>query len=97
MALRREVVDFVRAHLLNHPDQCRRIGHVAMVKGQFPAGFVRVFVEMIDAVGVEQRRTALDAVHRVAFFDQKLGQISTVLTGNAGDQCCFFHPSVLLW
>ena len=47
---------------------------------------------MIDAVGVERRCAALDAVDLVALLEQKLGQIRAVLARDAGDQrllaCC---------
>jgi hypothetical protein len=33
---------------------------------------VRVLVEVVDAVGVEERRAALDAVHLVALVEQEL-------------------------
>jgi hypothetical protein len=38
---------------------------------------------MVDTVGVEERRTALDAVNLVAFGEEKLGKIRSVLTGNS--------------
>ncbi len=66
------------------------------MQDQAAVRFVRVLVEMIDAVGVEQRRTALDAVHFVTLAEQKLGKIGAVLAGDAGDQCNFFHPPALL-
>jgi hypothetical protein len=49
------------------------------------AGFVRVAVQVVDAVGVEERRAALDAVHLVALVEQELGEIGAVLAGDAGD------------
>jgi hypothetical protein len=47
---------------------------------------VRILVEMVDAVGVEQGCPALDAVHLVALVEQELGEIGAVLSGDAGDQ-----------
>jgi len=35
---------------------------------------VRVFVDVVDALGVEERGAALDAVDFVAFFEQELGE-----------------------
>ncbi len=46
-------------------------------------------VQMVDAVGVEERGAALDAMHFVALTDQEFGQIRAVLAGNAGDQAFF--------
>ncbi len=48
---------------------------------------MRIDIEMIDALGVERGRAALDAVHDVAFRQQQFGEIGAVLTGDAGDQC----------
>jgi hypothetical protein len=47
---------------------------------------VPVAVEVIDALGVEARRAALDAVDDVAFAGQQVGQVGAVLTGHAGDE-----------
>ena len=46
---------------------------------------------MLDASGVERRRTAHDAMHLVSFFYQKFGQKRTVLARNAGNQSYFRH------
>ena len=50
---------------------------------------VRVLIEMIDAIGVEQRTAPLDAMDSIALAEQKLGQVGPVLPGNAGDQSYF--------
>jgi len=47
---------------------------------------VRVFVEMIDARGIERRRPPLDAVYRVAEAEQIFGEIGAVLTGDPGKE-----------
>jgi hypothetical protein len=54
---------------------------------QFEFGVInmRILVEMVDTVGVKQGRTTLDTMYGVAFFQQQLSQIGTVLAGNAGD------------
>src|SRR5260370_16086451 len=48
-----------------------------------------ILVEMLDALGVERRGPALNAVNFVAVFQQKLGQIGAILPGDARDQCDF--------
>jgi len=48
--------------------------------------FVRILIEMIDAVGVEQRGAALDAVDFVALAQQELGEVGAVLASDAGDE-----------
>ena len=50
------------------------------------SGFVRVFVQMLNAIGVEGARPANDAVDFVAQAQQQLGQVRSILTGNSRDQ-----------
>ena len=64
----------------------RRIGQVAVVQDEARGLLVRILVQVIDAVGVEERGAALDAVHLVALVEQELGEIGAVLAGDAGDQ-----------
>jgi hypothetical protein len=45
---------------------------------------VRVLVEVIDMVGIKERRAPLDAVHLIAFVQKQFGQISAVLIGDPG-------------
>ena len=52
---------------------------------------VRVLIEMIDAIGVEQTAAPLDAVHDVVFLEQKLGEVGAVLAGDSGNECDFLH------
>jgi len=47
---------------------------------------MRFFVEVIDPVGVEERRPALDAVDPVPLRQQEFGEIGAVLAGDAGDE-----------
>ncbi len=50
---------------------------------------VRVFVDVVYALSVERRRTALDAVDFVALVEQKLSDVNAILVGDAGDECFF--------
>ena len=86
MALGCEVVDFGRPDLLHQPDQVGRIRHVAIVQEERHIAGVRVFVEMVDARGVERGRPPLDAMHRVAEAKQIFGEIGAVLPGDAGEE-----------
>ncbi len=49
-----------------------------------------ILVDVVDPLGVEERGTALDAVNFIAFVEQELGEVGSVLSGDSGDQC-FFH------
>jgi hypothetical protein len=42
-------------------------------------------VDVVNPLGVKRAGPAFDAVHDVAFFQQKFSQVGAVLTGDAGD------------
>ncbi len=89
VALRREVVDLVGDHALHDARDARRIGQIAVMQEKLLARFMRITIQMIDAVRVEERTAALDAMHLIALRHQQLGQVRPVLPGDAGDQCDF--------
>ncbi len=90
MALRRQVVDLIGLHFLHDPDQAAGIGEIPIMQHEFAALLMRSLVEMINAVGVEKRRTALYAVYFISLVEQEFSQIGAVLSGDAGDKR-FFH------
>jgi hypothetical protein len=92
VALRSEVVDLVGLNFLDDPDQVRRVREVAVVQDHPPIRIVRVAVQVIDPVGVEQRRTAFHAVHLVALRQQQLREIRAVLARDPRDQ-----RTLLVW
>ncbi len=57
-----EVVDFGGADLGDDGDQVGGIAEIAVVKEELDAGGVTILVEMVNATGVEGRRTTDDAV-----------------------------------
>jgi len=56
------------------------------VQGEVALLDVRILVQVVDAVGVEQAAAALDAVDFVALLEQELGEVGAVLARNAGDE-----------
>ncbi|MNF07170.1 hypothetical protein D3C80_2072920 [compost metagenome] len=66
-----------------------------MVQHEIARLVVGILVQMIDARGIEQRSTPLDAVDLIALGQQELRQIGPVLAGNAGNQCPFWHGCIL--
>ena len=91
VALRAQVVDLVRLHLLHDADQVGGIGQVAVVQDEVAMRLVRVLVQVIHAIGIEQRRAPLDAVDLVALLQQEFGQIGAVLAGDASNQGALAH------
>ena len=47
---------------------------------------VRILVEMVDTVRVEQRRPALDAVNFITLVKEQFGEVGAVLTRDPGDE-----------
>src|SRR5437868_3577137 len=56
---------------------------------------VRIRIEMIDARRVERARAPDDPVDFVAFFEQQIGKIASVLPRDSGDErACHFVPTI---
>ena len=89
MALGREVVDLIGLNILHNADEVGAVHKVTVVQLQSNVVFVRVLVEVVNAICVELRRTALDAVNFVALFKQEFGEVRAVLARDAGDECFF--------
>ena len=47
---------------------------------------VWIGIEMIDSGGIECARAANDAVHFIVFLEQEVGQITSILSGDASDK-----------
>ena len=73
------------SHLLDNADQVGGVGQVPEVEDEVAVLHVGVLVDVVDAVGVEQRGTAFDAVDDITFFEQEFGEIGAVLAGDTGD------------
>ena len=89
MALGRQIVDFIRLHLPDDPDQGAAVGKVTVVEGDF-------FQQVSNPGGVGNGCPADNSVDRVALFQKKLGKIAAILAGDAGNQRCF-HSIVSLF
>src|ERR1700730_8206273 len=81
-ALRGEIVDLVGLRFLDRRDQGMLVQEVARQQRN-------AIDDVLDAVERIRTGTARDAEYVVAFFQKKLGEIRTVLTGDAGDECAF--------
>ncbi|MGY4344955.1 hypothetical protein ACVWXM_001419 [Bradyrhizobium sp. GM7.3] len=69
--MRGEIIDLVGLHLANDPDQARGVRQIAVVKPEGWIGFVRIKIQMINAIGVEERGPALDAVDLISLLQKK--------------------------
>ena len=94
MGLRAKVIDLVRGYFGEDPGQVRGIGQIAVMQLELGVVRMRVLVDMVDPLGVEQRRPALDPVHLIALFEQEFGKVGSVLPGDAGDKRFLRHVRV---
>ena len=86
MGLCTQVIYFVGTDFRQQAREVGGIGQIAVVQFEAHVVDVRILVDMVDALGVELRRAAFDAVDIIAFSQQKFCQIRTVLACNAGDK-----------
>lgn len=54
MALRRQVVYFIRLNFLGDTYQIGGIGHITLVQLQAYFGLVRILIQVIDPVGIKR-------------------------------------------
>lgn len=80
-----EVVDFVGLDLLDDADEIGAIGKVAVVQDEVLVLDMGILVQVIDAVSIKEGGTAFDAVDDIPFLEEKLGKVSAILAGNAGN------------
>lgn len=62
MALCAQIVDFVGLNLLNDANQVGGVGKVTVVQNESTAFLVRVLVQMIDSVRIEEGCSTFEAV-----------------------------------
>ncbi len=86
MGLRAEIVDLVRAHLVDELPDGVRVRKVAEMEMEPRAGCVHVAVEVLNAPRIERACPANDAVHGIFLFQQEFGEVGTVLSRNAEDE-----------
>jgi hypothetical protein len=84
--LRREIADRVRLRFLHDADDIGRVGYITIVQLERNALLVRGVDEMVDALGVERRRTTFHAVDDISLGEKKFGEIGAILPGCAGDE-----------
>ena len=78
--------------MLNDPHQVGGIRQIAVVEHESDIPLMRVLVEGVDALRIEARSPAFDAVYFVSLFEKQLRQVRAVLAGHAGNQRFSSHP-----
>ena len=72
--------------LLQDMAKRRSVGEVSVMQREVDPAGVRVVIEVIDPIRIEQARPANDAVHLVSFIEKKRGEVRPVLARDAGNQ-----------
>ena len=81
MALRRQVVDFVRPHLADDLDEAHGVAHVRIMQVEMGTAF-----QMRDALAEIHRTAPDDAMDIISLLQQELRQIRTVLACHTRDE-----------
>ena len=61
------------------------IRKISIMQDEVPVFEMGVFVEVVDAVSIEERAAPFDAMDLIALAKKKLRQVGPVLPGYAGD------------
>ena len=93
MGLACEVIEFVRFDLCEDAAQGGLVVQVRIMKGE---GFT-LFPEVLDAVAVELAGSADEAVDFVSLFKEKLGEVGSILSGDAGYECFLQNCRIPNW
>ncbi|MNL39841.1 hypothetical protein D3C87_1621500 [compost metagenome] len=95
MRLGAQIINLVGLDIAQDARQVRGVREIPIVQLEAAIRGVRVFVDMVDALGVEERGPALDAMHLIALFEQKLGQVGAILARDTGDERNLARPHAI--
>lgn len=70
-----QVVDLIGLHLVDDVHEVGGVGQVTIVELQAHGALVAVAVDVVDALGVEARRSTDDTVHLVALQGRRTWRI----------------------
>ena len=93
MALSRQVIDFVRLDLGNNADQTGRVRHIPPMEVYqtflLHVAYPFVQIQVLDPACIERGTTTKDAMDFITLLYEEFCEKGAILTGNAGNQCCF--------
>src|SRR5579862_5241331 len=90
VTLRRQIVNFIRLHCIEHTPQASAVSDIAIMQHHFWLGIMRIHIEMFETPGVECRGSSDDAMDLIATIRKKLRKVRSILAGDPSDQG-FFH------
>jgi hypothetical protein len=86
LALGGQIVNFLGLNPAQEPGEAAAVGEIAVMEEEPFFVCVRVFVNMVEPPGIERAGATDEAVDFVSFGKEKLGEVRTVLAGDAGDE-----------
>lgn len=89
MALRSEIINFIRTHFGNDLVEAEGVAKVSIMKME-----MRLAFEMGNTFAEIHRRTTDDAMDIIALFEEEFGKVAAVLSRNTGDKSGFIHNNV---
>ena len=84
MALRGQIIDFVRLKPMQQRRQRTAIGKIRIVKIEAVLGLVPILKNVIDAISIEARRPTLQTMNFIPLLKKEFRQVRTVLSCAAG-------------
>ena len=63
MALRTEIVDFIGLYFLHNVQKAAGIGQVSVMQDESPVLEMRILIDMVDPVGVEERASPFNSMN----------------------------------
>ena len=86
MTLRRQIIHFVRTDGSQQAREIAAVGHVGVMQEEPVFALVQIRVDAVHTARVEAARTTFQPVYFVAFTQQKLDQVRSVLAGHTRNQ-----------
>src|SRR5882724_1049017 len=86
VALRAQMIDLVRLQFVKKLHKIHRVAEVSVMQKQSHTVYVWISVKMINSRGVKRAGAADNPVNFIPFLKQQIGQITSILASNAGDE-----------
>src|SRR6266487_6481058 len=90
------MINFIRLQIVKQLHQIHGVAEVSEVEKHAYAIDVWIGIEVVYARGIECARAANDAVHLIALLKQEIGEITAILSGNAGNERLLHEPRLAL-
>jgi hypothetical protein len=75
MALRAQVVDLVRLKAVQKRGKRAAVCEIGIVQEEAVAGLVKIPKNVVNAIGIETRRTPLETMNFVSFGEKEFSQV----------------------